>query len=47
MSGLVTTVAPLKVPTAGQTPGPVGAWALERVITLVAIPEPASVKLSW
>ena len=44
MSGLVTTVAPLKVPTAGQTPGLGGAWALERVITLVAIPESASLK---
>ena len=40
----MTTVAPLKVPTAGQTPGLKGACGLERVITLLAIPESASLK---
>ena len=43
MSGLVTTVEPVKVPTAGQTPGLTGACGFERVITFVAIPEAASV----
>jgi hypothetical protein len=44
MSGLVTAVAPVKVIAAGQAP-PIGACPFERVIVLVAMPEPESPKL--